>query len=302
MEIYVLKEGQRRGPFLPFKLRELLEDKEFLPTDPGWIEGMEAWAPLSSIEALTNWMPRDPALPPPLPDPEVLNQRQTAATAEAAAVQDIEARRVRAWLRWLARTVDEMMWFTLIWLTAVSAGWLGLWDFLWRHPVMLFGPAVAWIPVEAFLISRFTTTPGKWLLGIRVTDDLGQPLSYLAALKRSAIVLAIGNGLGLPTLMLLPLLQAGMSWVLYQRSGSTLWDRVAGSSLVHERPTPLGFAGLGVVAAIWFGIGMWIALTAPIPPDAPADQRGPIDEMRQQIQQNWQQLKAGPKDKPAPIS
>ena len=70
MEIYVLKEGARRGPFLPFKLRELLEDKEFLPSDPGWMEGMENWAPLSSIEALENWMPRDSSLPPRLPSPE----------------------------------------------------------------------------------------------------------------------------------------------------------------------------------------------------------------------------------------
>lgn len=302
MEIYVLKEGQRRGPFLPFKLRELLEDKEFQPSDPGWIEGMEAWAPLSSIEALTNWMPRDPALPPPLPGPDVLHQRQTAAGADVAAVREIEARRVRGWLRWLARTVDEMLWFVLIWTIGVSAGSLNLWDFVWRNPLLLFGPAVAWIPVEALLLSRFTTTPGKWLLGIRVTDDLGQPLSYLAALKRSALVLVMGNGLGLPTLMLLPLLQAGMSWMLYQRSGTTLWDRTAASVPMHTRPTPVGFSGLGLVAAAWFGLGSWIALTAPIPPDAPAEQRAPFEEMRQQLHERWRQLETGPKTKAPPIS
>ena len=302
MEIYVLKEGRRRGPFLPFKLRELLEDKEFLPQDPGWIEGMEAWAPLSSIEAIADWMPRDPTLPPPLPDPEVLPQRTAAAPADAAAVGEVKARRLRAWLRWLARTTDEMLWFTLLWLIGVSAGWIEIWDFLFRHPVLLFGPAVAWLPVEALLLSRYTTTPGKWLLGIRVTDDLGHPLTYLAALKRSALVLVIGNGLGMPTLMLLPLLQAGMSWMLYRRSGSTLWDRTAASELVHTRPTPVGFTVIGIMAAAWFGLGMWIALTAPIPPDTPADQRAPVDEMRQQIQQNWQQIQTGPKPPRAPIS
>ena len=302
MEIYVLKEGQRRGPFLPFKLRELLEDKELVPNDPGGIEGMEAWAPLSSIEAISQWMPRDPALPPPLPDPEVVDRRQAAASADGAAVREVEARRVRAWLRWLARTIDEMLWFTLLWMIGTGAGWIGLWDFLFRHPVLLFGPAVAWIPLEALLLSKYTTTPAKWLLGIRVTDDLGQPLTYLAALKRSALVLAIGNGLGLPTLMLLPLLQAGLSWMLYRRSGSTLWDRVAGATLVHTRPGPTGFAALGLIAAVWFGIGIWIALTAPVPPDTPAEQREPIEEMRREIQQNLHQLKSGRKSSSEPIS
>lgn len=303
MEIYVLKEGQRRGPFLPFKLRELLEDKVFLPDDSGWIEGMDAWAPLSSIEAISHWMPRDPALPPPLPDPELLQQRTATTAVEADAVQEVQARRVRAWLRWLARTIDEMLWYILIWLVGTAMGWIDLWDFFrLRDPVLLFGPGIAWIPVEALLLSRFATTPGKWLLGIRVTDDLGQPLTYHAALKRSALVTVIGNGLGLPTLMLLPLLQASLGWILYRRSGSTLWDRAAGAALIHTPPNPAGFVALGLMVGIWFVLGSWIALTAPIPPDTPAEEREPAEEMRREFQQRLDQLKSGNKNSSETIS
>lgn len=42
-----------------------------------------------------------------------------------------------------------------------------------------------WIPVEAFLISKWTTTPGKALFGISVRNSLGYPLSFFEALKRA---------------------------------------------------------------------------------------------------------------------
>ena len=294
MEIYVLKAGQRRGPFLPFKLRELLEDKEILPSDPGWIEGMEAWAPLSSIEAIAHWMPRDPSLPPPLPDPVELPSNSSSPNANQAAAPEAANRRSRAWLRWLARTVDEMIWFTLLWLMGLGVGGVELWNFLFPHPLLLFGQGLAWIPVEALFLRYFTTTPGKWLLGIRVTDDLGLPLTYVAALKRTGLVYGLGNGLGLPNVMLLPLLQAGMSWMLFRRSGGTLWDRAAGSALIHARPGAPGFIFLGLIALVWFGLGMWISVTAPIPLDTPSVEREPIEEMRRQLQQNWQHLRSRP--------
>lgn len=300
MEIYVLKEGVRRGPFLPFKLRELLEDNEFLPSDPGWIVGMENWEPLSSIEALEHWMPRDPSLPPPLPDADADADAETethsspAKTATAPDIQDpaeVAARRLRAWLRWFARTLDEMLWFALIWLVGVSAGWLGLWDFLVRHPVLLLGPCLLWIPVEAWMLSRFTTTPGKWLLGMQVTDDLGQPLTYQAALKRSALVLVTGNGLGLPFMLLLPVLQAAMSWMLYRRTGTTLWDRAAGSQLRHIKPAPVGIGISAMVILLWMVLGSWITFTAPLPVNFPEDQRQQIEQMRRQLDDNFNRLR-----------
>ena len=280
MEIYVLKDGRRVGPFPPFKLRELLEDKEIQPSYPGWIEGMETWAPLKSIEALESWMPRDPALPPPLPHSQDSKQGDADSPAD---LQEIQTRRVRAWLRWLARTIDEMLWFTLIWVVAVSTGWLQLWDYLLRGPLLLIGSALLWIPVESLVLSRFSTTPGKWLLGIRVTDDLGQLLTYPAALKRTALAVCTGAGLGLPALMLLPVLQGTMSWLLYRRTGTTLWDRAADSQLIHTRPTPAGFISIGVIVAGWFALCIWIAVAIPLPPDTPPELRQKLEELHQQF-------------------
>lgn len=293
MEIYVLQDGARRGPFLPFKLRELLEDHTILPTDPGWIEGMDDWAPLESIEALSSWMPRPSPEPPPLPSPEPRNQRPATLEPDPAAAEGA-ARRKRAWLRWLARSVDEMLWFALLWSIGLASGWIGLWDFLYSNPYLLLGPPVLWIPLEAFLLSRWGTTPGKWLLGMRVADDLGQPLHFKAALQRSALVFATGNGLGLPFDQLLPMLQASMSWVLYRRTGTTLWDRAASSQVLHATPPPIGLIATGATFLLWIGLGTWISLTIPIPPDLPPQQREQFQETRQQFQETWNQLHSPP--------
>jgi uncharacterized RDD family membrane protein YckC len=295
MEIYVWKDGARRGPYLPFKIRELLEEKEILPSDSGWMEGMEAWAPLSSIEAISQWIPRDPALPPPLPPAEELERRTTVTQETATPQPEVEARRVRAWLRWAARTIDEVLWFTLIWISGVLAGHLNLWDYVFRHPILLFGPALLWIPVEALLLSRIGTTPGKWMLGIRVTDDLGQNLAYWPALKRSSLVLVIGNGFGMPTFELLPMIQGVMSWILYRRSGNTLWDRAAQSQLVHSKPPAPGMILTGALFIGWIILGTWITFTVPLPPDFPEQQRERVLEMRQEFEQNLQQMRTSSK-------
>ncbi len=296
MEIYVLQDGARRGPFLPFKLRELMEDRSILPSDPGWIEGMEAWAPLESIEALSSWMPRPPQEPPPLPSPSQGAQPPASPSTSATSAEG-SARRQRAWLRWFARTVDEMLWFALLWSIGLAAGWLDLWDFVFRHPVLLFGPPALWIPLEAFLLSRWSTTPGKWLLGMRVADADGQPLSFPAALKRSVLVLCTGNGFGLPFMLLLPMLQAAMSWTLYRRTGSTLWDRASASQVEHAPPPSLGLIAIGATLLSWVALGTWISLALPLPPDFPPEQRQPIQEIRQQFQNSWNQLHSSP---PAP--
>jgi uncharacterized RDD family membrane protein YckC len=42
-----------------------------------------------------------------------------------------------------------------------------------------------WAPVEALLVSRFKTTPGKSLFGIRVESHVGGKIPFLIALKRA---------------------------------------------------------------------------------------------------------------------
>ncbi len=47
--LYVLKEGEKRGPFTTEELEGKVAAGEFCPEDKFWTEGMEEWRPLSDI-------------------------------------------------------------------------------------------------------------------------------------------------------------------------------------------------------------------------------------------------------------
>ncbi len=56
--------------------------------------------------------------------------------------------------------------------------------------------------VEPLFLAVFATTPGKWIMGFRVTDNDGCHLSYQAAFSRTWTVLWRGCGLGIPPFVL----------------------------------------------------------------------------------------------------
>ena len=53
----------------------------------------------------------------------------------------------------------------------------------------------AWVFVESNLLNVFGTTPGKWLMGIRVLDSYGHKLNFSMSIKRSLLVWVKGLGL-----------------------------------------------------------------------------------------------------------
>src|SRR5438046_964607 len=70
MQIHVARNGQQLGQYSVEDVNRKLADGTLSPTDLGWHEGAAAWAPLSSIAAVT--MPAASALPippPPAPSP-----------------------------------------------------------------------------------------------------------------------------------------------------------------------------------------------------------------------------------------
>ncbi len=93
---------------------------------------------------------------------------------------------------------------------------------------------VLWTILEGLLIAQFGTTPGKWLLNMRVTNADGNRPSTQQSLLRSLYVWFIGVG------MWLPMLSVGtMLFGLYSlmSRGATLWDRNLGTRVQHGRMT-----------------------------------------------------------------
>ena len=89
---------------------------------------------------------------------------------------------INKWFRALARFCDYAIFFLV--LGAVSLFLPYFYDACFYYFLALATPFL-WVPIEAFLISKWGTTPGKAFFGLSVHDAEGQNLSYPAALKWS---------------------------------------------------------------------------------------------------------------------
>ena len=117
-----------------------------------------------------------------------------------------------------------------MWATGrdINATLLNAWVMLLQY--------VPWFVLETFLLHRFGTTPGKWLLGITLANNDGSPLSLAASAKRSARVLFIGLGFGWGVMTLICQI---MAYFTALRFGRPLWDYTGGHRVMPAALKPL---------------------------------------------------------------
>ncbi len=114
----------------------------------------------------------------------------------------------------LALSVDNPALADLIFGTGGES--LIVWGLIaWLTTLVLFPLA------EALVISLFGTTPGKALMGIRVTGPDGQKLGFGASYARSLKCYVMGLGAGIP---LLNLIAAILAFGRLTNHGATTWD------------------------------------------------------------------------------
>lgn len=145
------------------------------------------------------------------------------------------------WRRVGARFLDQLMLVNLP-VTLLLAGAEAAWGFF---AVLLW--QAAWIALEARMLSRFGSTPGKWVYELRVVQTDGAKLSYGTAFRRGWSVLFLGLGAGPFMWFTGPF----AFWRIVDR-GITPWDADcesavgdAGFSVVRAA------AGIIVTAALW---------------------------------------------------
>jgi len=110
------------------------------------------------------------------------------------------ANKVRSpWRRYFARTLDISLYTYFV--MAFQALVFNV-NMITRSTLEnLLGTTLAFLImmlVEPVMLSRLGTTPGKWLLGLRVTGIDGQHLSYLDALSRTVTIFWRGFGFNIP--------------------------------------------------------------------------------------------------------
>ena len=109
---------------------------------------------------------------------------------------------------------------------------------------------LVWIPVEAWLLSSWGYTPGKWLTGTRIRDVTGGHLSFDKAMHRAFLVWFRGLGLGIPLVWLFTMPYA---YFKLKYTGMTSWDRELRVTAYGEKvPLPRKIVA-GLLLLFFFG-------------------------------------------------
>ena len=136
--------------------------------------------------------------------------------------QESVPREIHPWKRYFARWLDYAFWggivnFVWIVLLRVRPILMGFWETVFGIAAMAL-----FVPVEALLLHKFGTTPGKYIMGIRLEYIQGGNLPYSEALYRSLRVFTGGVCLGIPLCnMILYIFRycqlTGRSWRIFAR-------------------------------------------------------------------------------------
>lgn len=239
----------------------------------------EVTKPVAATKSLAADAPKPsrPATPPPLHGKPPLPKSQAqiealfreaqakrGALVRGAETNASESARKLAWVgkRLAARYIDVFS----LGLFGASAWWAATEGAkgveadvpaqLW---LLLFMALAVWFVAESLLVGVFGTTPGKWLMGLRVHDERGEAPGIPRALRRSFAVYARGLAFGLAILTPIAIFIAGIQTL---NKGAAPWDQgltVADES-VASRWQLIGF----VLVLLWIAAveGWWLQLSS----------------------------------------
>ena len=211
MEIWVVEEDGKKGPFETYLVRERIEAGALSGDELAWHKDQDGWVKLREMDVFRSaFEPADleaqEALPPPLPvEPYPF---------------------LRFFARWFDASLYLLFFFSLLRL----AGGDPLQMYASPSVYLYFLP---FLLLEATMLHKLATAPGKYLLGIRVVTLDEKPLSLQTALVRSLRAFIVGLGL-----MVHPVLTGICHfyciWYLLRRKEAP-WDTMTTTRVVGKR-------------------------------------------------------------------
>lgn len=228
MDIWLIIDGVKAGPFPDYEIRRKIASRELGPDQPAWHEGLEKWAKLGDLPAYADTFSHlfeEPEEKPELmgpPRPEVV--RLPPPIPGSLGI-------IR---RFFARWFDLYLISTLWWGCAVLAG-MDLVVML-ENRYLWVCQYLPWLFIEAALIHLFGVTPGKWLLGLRVEKENGERLQVGTSFSRALRVWVLGVGMGLP---IVSLMSQAISLLFMNKLGRPIWDLALGTVVRVSRIHPL---------------------------------------------------------------
>ena len=236
MDIWIIRDGEKTGPFHDYQIRRQIEDGELPATTSAWHDGLDGWKPLVEIGIFTREFERVAEAREQAPDRPVKSPMSDSPGPPPLPVQNCYGRRF--WARWLDLTLYSGIW------------WIGMWaarqdiEAALINPWVMFLQYVPWFAIEPMLLHYVGTTPGKWLLDLRVVNHDGSRLDLPAAIRRSLRVMITGVGFGWP---FLALFCQALSLFTAKRLGATLWDHTGGHRVIAGTLNPARVVALVIL-------------------------------------------------------
>jgi uncharacterized RDD family membrane protein YckC len=239
MEIWIVRDGERSGPYQDFEVRRRINASEWNENTPAWHEGMKEWGTLGEIECFRReFQQESEAEKSPTRDESALEKTSVQPDYSNASGRLHLGRRF--WARWFDLYLYEGIWWMAIWAMGADIG--AVLDQTW---LMIFH-FMPWFVLEIVMLQRFGTTPGKWLMGLRVLNRDGSRMNVSESMRRAWRVYFIGIGMGWGLLALICQL---MALAGVKRFGMPIWDHAGGHQVIAE---PLRGARVGAFVCLWF--------------------------------------------------
>jgi len=290
MDIYWIQDKQRRGPTTVPDVISLVQMGELTPDTLGWHAGCPQWVPLRELPALADFLGEEnrnsgenetpdtdtatAPVAPTAPTPPGKSPIDAPATPVILSVGVAPSPMARLVARILDTSLYSILALGLIRLSGAA-----------YDSALLPGTPLFWLPMlllEALLLSKWGTTPGKRLMGINLLPH-GQnvPLTFGHALHRSVLVFFLGVGM---YIFPLSLLMTGFTGWRLKRSPITLWDARLQTIPVQTRPTTPASI-LAVIIIIYLAMNAAGYLLQPWMPDM-------LQEMEQSSPETAKTLRA----------
>ena len=173
MEVWIAEGGEKRGPFETYQVRERIKEGDLSGDELAWHKAQDGWVKIREMDVFRSEFEKSReeslnALPPPFPSQPV------------------------PFLRFFARWFDVSLYLLLVFSMVRFTGH-NLLDAAGGPFLYLY--FLPYVFLEAAILNLTKTTPGKFLLGIRVVTPEERALSLQEALVRSLRAYIIGLGL-----------------------------------------------------------------------------------------------------------
>lgn len=235
MIIWLLENGERTGPHQIYDIRDRISNEELDADTLAWYEDAEGWVRLGDVPTYSSYFKKSASeaalaeeekITSELIDslekelansnsstpPELTSSSHSRPNAPGFSNEPLHPIR-----RFFARILDISLYTILLYIIKVQMG---------INPLVIESMAkelmfqVPYLLLDGFALSYIGTTPGKWLLNIRLRAHDGQRLEFTTSLIRSIRVWVLGFAMQSPLIII----SIPFSWFVATKYGKFLWD------------------------------------------------------------------------------